>query len=497
MKMISSIHVFVVFGMCFLPGSLMAKGADSLLRQDEQAKKFHPVQYFLRQDIFWHAAYPFLMDQEKAEFYRASLNYSSGEGNLVASLMPESFRNIHFYSQSGKQLGNWSFQGDFQYTRELEQVRPFLMQSMETSLHPYLLAQEQTSPWSGDKVRISLSGNSARYLQEKLGNFFRVNYQVETFAMDAEPRPLYNKNRYEVQVGQSIRPHRSTELGAAATFSRSNEENQIGAFAVQEFSLIFMRGLNTFSRNAFQSFTRNQFIEESAFQLYGRHTFANKTSVFLQFSNGILSANLRDGIAFPVDAGSSRAGKFSMESGLFIPLEQGDYQQHFSWEILNGTSMDPVFEAVNFLYRTQRIEGVHTFNVYRSNSIWELRWASIKQRDEDFAAESLRSFSSLYLLASNSFALIDRKHFSIFLRPGLGVFMPQPGIFPELSDGISQMMHGPDRQFYQSNHLEAKLSSWFLLRSPKESVKLGFDYTLKSQNIQQFSIFQLNLSLII
>lgn len=497
MKIVSSIKAFLYVSILFFSGSLLAQEEEPLLSEIEESEKIHPIQYFLRQEISLFAAYPYLMKKNHPEFYRASLNYAIGGGDLLESLKPESFRNVQFYSQSRKHLGNWSFQGDFSYKRQLETNRPFLLQSLGNPINPFLLGQEQSGPWSGDGVAINLSGNSARYLGGLAGNFFQVNYQVETSSMDAEPRPLFSRNEYLLKIGQNVQPSNQSEIGISGSFSRSNEENQIGAFAAQEFSLVFMRGLNTFSRNAFQSFTRNQLIEESGFQIYGRHAFSENALVFLQLESGRISSKIRDGIAFPVDGGRVRGNKFSIYSGLLSSINGADYQQQLSFDIVNGTAFDPVFQAVNFLFETHTLEGIHTLNVNRRNMVWELQWSSFYQREEDLAAGSLRNFSNWHFTLSNSFQLVEQNRFSIFLRPGLGLFLPQKSTFPEFSGSINQFMHESSSIFYQNNHIEGRLSSWFLFRLTKEAINMGFDYTYRSQQTREFSTIQLNLSLII
>ncbi|EON79036.1 hypothetical protein ADIS_0453 [Lunatimonas lonarensis] len=497
MKRVKGLLRWLVFSLFFTTTSLTAFTLDSLSLKNEQMGDFHPIQYFLRQDISWHAAYPFLMQETQTEFYRAVLSYAKGGGMLVESLKPEAVKTIGFYSQSRKQLGSWSLQGDFHYTRQVEIVRPFLLQRLGNQTNPFLLGQEQTSPWSGDLVAINLSGNAARYKQGKLGNFFLVNYQVETSSMDAEPRPLYHRNEYQIQVGQNFRPNVQTEIGLAGRILKGNEENQLGVFAAQEFSLVFMRGLNTFSRNAFQSFTRNQFTEELALQFYGKYTFSNSSMVFVALKNGSRSATIRDGIAFPLDGGSLRGNTYSIHSGLIIPFKAHDYQQHLSWEGSNGTALDPVFQAINYHFGTRTWQGVHTLSGKQANQVAELYWSFKQQSDEDLAAGTQRRFSSLYFLASNALSVLNYQNASLFIRPGIGMFLPQSNSFPEGQLGIAQFVHHPNRLFYGGNHFEGQLACWLLLRSEKESIKLGADYSYRTQRSRSFSFLQVNLSLIL
>lgn len=64
--------------------------------------------------------------------------------------------------------------------------------------------------------------------------------------------------------------------------------------------------------------------------------------------------------------------------------------------------------------------------------IWNLRWYTVSRRAEDLAAGSLLNLSSWYFSASNSFEAIDGQQLSIFVRPGLGIFIPQKIQFQKL-----------------------------------------------------------------
>lgn len=326
MNKVSSNKVIILVWTLLVGQSLAAQELDSLLLRKKPMEKIHPNQYFLRQEIPLFTASPFLMDSSQPEFYQATVGYVHGEGDLVESLMPQSYKNLQFYSQSRMHLGNGSFQGDFNYTKQLETKRPFLLQSLGNPFNPFLIGQEQLGLWTGDQVATNLAGNSARYLKGKFGNFFRTNYHVITSSMDAEPRPLYTSNEYTIEIGQNVQPTPQTEVGISGGIKRGNEENQIGAFAAQEFSLIFMRGLNTFSRTSFQSFTRNQFIKTLTFQLYGHHRFSENTFLFIQLENGSVHSRTRDGIAFPIEGGSSRGNTFKSQSGLMTVLKGWQYQ---------------------------------------------------------------------------------------------------------------------------------------------------------------------------
>lgn len=58
-------------------------------------------------------------------------------------------------------------------------------------------------------------------------------------------------------------------------------------------------------------------------------------------------------------------------------------------------------------------------------------------------------------------------------------------------------MHIPNRIFHQQKHLEANLSCWLLIPSANNTIKLGFDYVYRTQQIREFSTFNINLSLIL
>ncbi|EIM74107.1 hypothetical protein A3SI_16460 [Nitritalea halalkaliphila LW7] len=127
------------FLLMLLGGSAVASSADSLARKDAgESSSLHPAWYLQQLDVSWHAAFPFLMQSEdQPEFYQAALHHASGSGNLVPALAPERFQEVSFSSQSRKQLGSWSFQGDFGYTRELEACGPFYFRAPHSRETPF------------------------------------------------------------------------------------------------------------------------------------------------------------------------------------------------------------------------------------------------------------------------------------------------------------------------------------------------------------------------
>ncbi|MGY6559606.1 MAG: DUF6850 family outer membrane beta-barrel protein [Nitritalea sp.] len=488
---------YVSFLLVLIGGSAVASPADSLAQKSaRESVSLHPFGYLQQLDVSWHAAFPFLMQAKgQPAFYQGALHYAAGSGSLVPALAPEGFQEVGFSSQSRQQLGAWSFQGDFGYTRELETLRPFLLQGPAQPGNPFLLAQESSSPWMGDRVGVGVSGHSAPYAKGRMSSFFRLRYQVSTAAMDAEPRPLYRANRYDLHVGQDLHVQKGFSLGLAGSFSRGIEENQIGAFAAQEFRLRFMRGLETFTRTAFQSFTRNQFQEEWALQLHARQQWGEEGFVFLVLGRAQNTFQLRDGIAFPVDAGSGRQESYQLHGGLQRTFSTGIYQQELRATRQKGNGLDPVFQAVNFLHAQRQVAGRHLWSHQRQTALFRFDWQWSVQEQEDIAAAALRRFSVTTWEAEARFSLLQLGRSCFLAGPRLGLSLPGSTQFPDPTSAVGRFLQQPDLLFYGQHHVTGGWSMTWLWQNPKkDAFSLDLALAHRQQPEHAFTQYRIQLN---
>ncbi|EIM74106.1 hypothetical protein A3SI_16455 [Nitritalea halalkaliphila LW7] len=328
-----------------------------------------------------------------------------------------------------------------------------------------------------------------------MSSFFRLQYQVSTAAMDAEPRPLYRANRYQLHLGQNLRLQKGLSLGLAGTFSRGIEENQIGAFAAQEFRLRFMRGLETFTRTAFQSFTRNQFQEEWALQLHAQQQWGKEGFVFLVLGRAQKTFQIRDGIAFPLDAGSGRQETFRLQGGLQRHLSPGTYQQELRATLQNGNGLDPLFQAVNFLHAQREVAGVHLWRNRRQTALYRFDWQWWAQEQEDIAAGAIRHFSVTTLETAASFSLVTIGRSTLLAGPQLGLSLPGASQFPDPTSEVGRFLQQPDLLFYGQQHVTGGVAfTWLWQNLNKDAFSLDLAVAHRQQPKHAFTQYRIQLN---
>ncbi|RAV28971.1 DUF6850 family outer membrane beta-barrel protein [Sinomicrobium soli] len=310
--------------------------------------------YSREKRLEWNNSHPYLLASGLREFYQAHLSYNYGEGDLHKVFETSQFSTVKFSSQSQKAIGNWAFNGSFDYEKNLKSVRDYLLQSDNEDQNPYRLADTHSGPWSGGRVDFSLAVLSPSYFRAAR-SFVRIEYTVGSSNRNNEPRPLYRHNRIYVQLGQLIALKDWLDVGMAGFYRQTKEENLIGSYATQDLVLYQLRGLGTFSKNTFRSFQRNQEYDTYGLHLFSRIKRKNyKGFIDISVAQGDFTA--RNAIVNPVNSGELNLVKSNITIGSRIMFnEKAEWQSDLKIDYGKTEGIDPVFKAINYESETHSI----------------------------------------------------------------------------------------------------------------------------------------------
>ena len=443
------------------------------VKAQEVAVLDHMAQYNMQ----WTASHPYLLEYSFRPFYRAGMIYERGSGDFRSAFQDQQYTVTGFQSESQKAIKDWRLQGTFSYRKILDQRKPYLLQKAASPSNPFTLADGQTDSWSGDQVDFSLIALSPVWL-----NRFRthalIRYQVGSGNRNAEPRPLYRHSDLHVEIGGNFDLNDIIKIGIAGSFEQRLEENNVGAFAVQDFSLYQLRGISTFTRNTFQAFQRAQQENNLTAKAYISYS-KQKDWGFLEIATGKGQYDAIDGIAFPVDAGNLELSKVNLSAGYNRALPNGNiWQSNFSWENASSMAIDPIFKAINYDFSQNSIKS-NSALLFPDRMLRQIgiNLSYVDENREETAGRDLLAFQNLeFGLATDVVIPFFSKHI-LWLKPSVGHRSNLSNIVQNNAVGLLKDIYDQELNYYSSTMNLVQIQANLISPIQNNLLNIGVNYS--------------------
>ncbi|WP_192348524.1 DUF6850 family outer membrane beta-barrel protein [Algoriphagus sp. Y33] len=439
--------------------------------------------------------HPFLLQKDQPTFYEAKLGFRTRSGIREQPFDTQQINQGYFRSASVMKIGSWMTAGTFNYHKTLKSVRPYLLQTSAWDNIPYRLMDKDTQAWSGDEVDFRLTFTSPEYGRTKtLQTIGALSYKVGTHSRNAEPRPLARISQYTIRAGQSIKVLPQTSLGAGIQIVSGQEENHIGAFAVQDVQIYQGRGWGTYTLNTYQSFQRTQKLQGIDGFLY-LHYQKENVKAFTEVTFKNRSYEARDGVAFPVNGGTSKMTGLSWIAGIGMKLQGSKKLESivtFDSDKLLGT--DPIFSAINVENKSYKISWENLGSLGPKGA-WQLRLQLQTQlnKSEDFAAGEVVDvrINTVEAAVLKSLTLGSTQ---LYINPLLKVWNAYSDMDFDESNELSRLLLGSQQAFYSRSFLEPALNLKCKLPIMKEN-QIFFESTYSHRLSSSYPLRELSLSI--
>ena len=452
--------------------------------------------FYSRQKILeWNHSHPYLMASGFREFYQANLGYNYGEGDLHNVFAPSKFTTLQFNSQSQKSIGDWLFNGSFDYQKNFKSVRSYLLQSNDNIQNPYQLADINSGPWSGDRVNFSIGALSPLYIGITQ-SFLKVDYMVGSSNRNSEPRPLFRNNHIFIQFGQLVEIEDWLNLGVAAFYKQRKEENLIGNYATQDLQLYQFRGISTFSKNTFRSFQRNQ-----QFDTYGIHLFSTinrrkyTSFIDISFAQGNFSA--RNAIVSPVDSGKLNILENHITVGNRIVLnekQEWQFDLNIDYEKIEGT--DPIFKAINYESEKQELTFSNLFLFKNKNQQLGANVSYSNDERLDLAGNDEIKYQFFETEASYLFPIKKIWNQNLYLKPMIGYRKAIHTFLSTSANGLLNEIRFKELEFVGADYLKGALELEWKMALNQQSLFINSKITRNQSEDIAYSSFHFKLGLI-
>lgn len=439
------------------------------------AQKAPLLDHLAKIDLQWTASHPYLLEHSFEQFYQAGTTYGYGYGAFRPAFVDKKHSTLGFHTASQKSIAEWRFQGDFHYRKILQKQIPFLLQNQASPHNPFTLADGSLGNWTGDHIDFSISGLSPLW-KGRFRTHTILRYGVGSNNRNTEPRPLNRYSTLHLEIGNSIALHPYIKIGLAGFVEQSQEENNLGAFAVQDFSLYQLRGLSTFTRNTFQAFQRNQTENILGGKLFS--TFANGTDWgFIELSSSSSLFEARDGIAYPLEAGRVELTQHSFRTGYHKPFSKGRTLRFgTSWNKRSSVAIDPIFKAINFDF-SQDIAKVYSSVFFQDQILRQLglHFTYHSERRGETAGKDFLTFTNLQsnLVTDVSIALSENS--TLWVKPILG-YRTNLESGAEINDvGLLKEIFDLEINYYRSQAVWAQLQVNWITPIQGNNLNIGMD----------------------
>lgn len=444
----------------------------------------------------WTASHPYLMEYAFQPFYSAGLVYETGSGDFRSAFQAERYNEIGFRSQSQKAIKDWKLQGTFSFKKLLEQQQPYLLERASSPIVPFTLADGESNSWSGDQVDFFLSALSPLWLN-RLRTHALIRYEVGSGNRNAEPRPLYRHNDLKVEVGTSYSLSNIFKIGIAGSIEQILEENSIGVFAVQDFSLYQLRGISTFTRNTFQSFQRTQ--KKTTLGVKGFISYRKENQWgFLEFTASSGRYEAMDGIAFPLDAGNVELGSAKINTGHTREISNGTILQvNASWENRSSMATDPIFKAINYDFSQSRLlfnsSLLYTERIVRQIGV---NISHARESREETAGRDLLAFQNMEYGIDTDVVIPINTNQLLWLKPSIARRSNLNTQGNSDTEGLLRNIFEQEFRYYGSGAYLPQIQANWLSKFQKNELNVGVKYISEIAKQTSFNLICISIGLL-
>ncbi|KEO75498.1 DUF6850 family outer membrane beta-barrel protein [Anditalea andensis] len=426
-----------------------------------QSQEVDITDYLAQYNMEWTASHPYLLQYAFQPFYQASIRHENFGGDFRPAFRDQNYSDFGFHSRSQKAIKNWNLLGAFSYRKILDRTKPYLLQKEASSYNPYVIADNQVESWGADHIDFSLSAMSPAWM-DRFRTYAVVRYDVSSGHRKAEPRPLYRHSKFLLEIGNQMLLNQNFHIGIGGAFAQHLEENTVGSFAVQDFSLHQLRGISTFTRNTYQAFQRNQKesrLTGKAFLSYAK----NHDWGFLEFATQSGQFDARDGIAVPEDGGSVESKTYATSLGFNKSFSGKIWQTGAKYTNRSSIGIDPIFRAINYDFAST-IYNART-SLTQHNSFWRqiaVDLAFINEQRDEIAGGNFLHFQNIELKLGTDLVLPILKSNKLWLSPLIGIRSNQKSAYQQNSTGLIGEIFNQEIDYYSSDALLAHIKLMWL-----------------------------------
>ncbi|AQG77888.1 DUF6850 family outer membrane beta-barrel protein [Spirosoma montaniterrae] len=278
----------------------------------------------------------------------------SGEhhtGDFRRPQEPRQRTAIGLHSEGLRDVSGWRVYGDFDYQKQLDEQIGFSHGYDPLNGNPYVWADTLAGRWERDHIRARVAVAAPRLGRWQLG--LSVPYHVGQGSRLLDPKPFYRFR--DLSLLPSVWRQVSARWGWGFVLGGqfTQEENEVGFFAI-DFPLLYrLRGYGSFSQSPIVSAER--LVKGTVWQgtLQGhwqRQTGSQTVSWLGQVGGRIRQETIREGIAAPEAGGVFNE---TVAEALLARLQtngSGGHRLALQTQLRQGTGTDPILRTVNPAY---------------------------------------------------------------------------------------------------------------------------------------------------
>lgn len=381
---------------------------------------------------------------------------------------PRQRTGVGLHSEGLRPVGKWLVYGEFDYQKTADDQIAFSHGYDPLNGNPYLWADTLAGDWTRDHIRAQIALASPLAGRWRLG--LTVPYHVGQGSRLLDPKPLYRFRDVGVLPSVWYRASDRWHFGMVLGGQFSQQENEVGFYAIDYPLLYRLRGYGSFSRSPIVSAERLVTGTTWKGTLQGhwqRPTSGEKAVSWLgQVGGAVRRETIREGIAAPEAGGifnettiHARLSRVQTGAGSGLRLAG-------QTEVRSGSGTDPILRTVNptYLLTTTQFEAMR----------WRKRAGTFGQETALLTAETLNygdqitrtDWSALRLTAHLSLMRRwERDGGSGLMRPGRvthswfvqaglgGRYVPSRAFQAVKPTRLTAILTKPDYQIQTSNAL--------------------------------------------
>lgn len=287
------------------------------------------------------------------------------------------------HSEGLRPVGKWLVYGEFDYQKTADDQIAFSHGYDPLNGNPYIWADTLAGDWTRDHIRARIALASPQAGRWRLG--LTVPYHIGQGSRLLDPKPLYRFRDVGVLTSVWYRASNRWQVGAVLGGQFTQEENEVGFYAIDYPLLYRLRGYGSFSRSPIVSAER--LVTGTAWQgtLQGHWQRSNSAvqsvSWLGQVGVAFRHETIREGIAAPEAGGVFDETTLHARLSRLQTKAKGGSRVSGQTEVRSGRGTDPTLRTVNptYLLTTTRLEAMY----------WQQRSGTFGQEKALLVAETL------------------------------------------------------------------------------------------------------------
>ncbi len=279
------------------------------------------------------------------------LSVTHHTGDFRRPQEPRQRTAIGLQSEGMRNVAGWRVYGDFDYQKRFDRQIAFSHGYDPLNGNPYVWADTLAGDWQRDHIRARVAVAAPRLGRWQLG--LSVPYHVGQGSRLLDPKPFYRFR--DLALLPSVWRQVSARWGWGAVLGGqfTQEENEVGFFAI-DFPLLYrLRGYGSFSQSPIVSAERlvKGTIWQGTLQSHWQRQTGPRTVSWLgQVGGRLRQETIREGIAAPEAGGIFDETVVDAMLARLQTAGSGGHRLALQTELRQGSGTDPILRTTNPTY---------------------------------------------------------------------------------------------------------------------------------------------------